>query len=67
METVSKDEVYYVWPRVHCSTRTSSDWDQVRDLYTDEEIEQMRDADAYYGFRVGIVENGDWIYFIAGD
>lgn len=60
-------EVYYVWPRVHCSARTASDWDDLEGLYTDEQIEMMRTGDSYLGFRVGILEDGDWVYFIAGD
>jgi hypothetical protein len=60
--------VYYVWPRVHCAGhRTADDWNDLKGLYTDEHIEEMRTNDLYYGFRVGIRENGDWEYFIAGD
>lgn len=60
--------VYYVWPRVHCAGhRTDEDWNDLKGLYTAEQIDQMRSADLYYGFRVGIVEDGDWVYFIAGD
>ena len=59
--------VYYVWPRVHCGARTAGDWDDLKGLYTDEQIEMMRTGDSYLGFRVGILESGDWVYFIAGD
>jgi hypothetical protein len=59
--------VYYVWPRVSCMARTDSDWDDLDGFYTQEQIEQMRTDDLYYGFRGGILENGDWVYFIAGD
>jgi hypothetical protein len=66
-ESGPDDKVYYVWPRVHCSARTASDWDDLEGLYTDEQIEMMRTGDSYLGFRVGILEDGDWVYFIAGD
>ena len=60
--------VYYIWPRVHCADhRTDQDWKPLKRLYTDEQIDQMREGDLYFGFRVGILENGDWVYFIAGD
>ena len=59
--------VYYVWPRVHCSDRKPSHWNDLAGLYTDEQIDQMRAGDIYYGHRVGILEDGDWVYFIAGD
>ncbi|MDQ3963090.1 MAG: hypothetical protein M3277_04140 [Actinomycetota bacterium] len=61
------EAVYYVWPRVHCSARSVEDWDDLEGLYTDEQIEEMRKANIYFGFRVGILEDGDWVYFIAGD
>ena len=60
-------EAYYVWPRVHCSARTASDWDDLEGLYTDEQIDMMRTGNSYLGFRVGVLEDGDWVYFIAGD
>ena len=60
--------VYYIWPRVHCADhRTDEDWNDLQGLYTDEQIDQMRGSDLYYGFRVGILEDGDWVYFVAGD
>ena len=58
---------YYIWPRVHCSNRTAEDWNDLKGVYTNDQIQQMRAADLYYGFRVGILEDGDWVYFIAGD
>lgn len=66
-EKVPNGDVFYVWPRVQCNDRTSEDWDDLQGLYSEEEIEQMRTGDMYYGFRVGIVDDGDWQYFVAGD
>lgn len=66
-ERSAEGETYVIWPRVHCSARADADWDDLEGLYTDDEIEQMRAGDIYYGFRVGILKNGDWAYFIAGD
>lgn len=46
---------------------TPADWEDIRGLYPDELIDQMRTGDSFLGFRVGILEDGDWVYFIAGD
>ena len=60
--------IHYVWPRVHCADhRTDEDWADIRGIYTDAQIKMMRSNDLYYGFRVGIQEDGDWVYFVAGD
>jgi hypothetical protein len=60
-------ELFFIWPRVHCGARTPADWEHIRGLYPDELIDEMRTNDIFYGFRIGIVEDGDWVYFIAGD
>ena len=60
-------QTYFVWPRVHCRARTAADWEDIRGLYPDELIDQMRTGDSFLGFRIGILEDGDWVYFIAGD
>ena len=58
---------YFVWPRVHCNDRTAEDWSDLEGLYPPAHIEQMRTGDSFLGFRVGILDDGDWVYFIAGD
>lgn len=60
-------ELFFIWPRVHCGARTAADWEDIRGLYPDELIDEMRTNDIFYGFRIAIVEDGDWVYFIAGD
>jgi len=60
-------ELFFIWPRVHCGARTAVDWEDIRGLYPDELIDEMRTNDIFYGFRIGIVSDGDWVYFIAGD
>lgn len=66
-EKVPNGDTYYVWPRVQCNARTDADWNDLKGQYTQEQIDQMRTGDLYYGFRVGILEDGDWQYFVAGD
>jgi hypothetical protein len=40
----------------------------MRVLYTDEEIQSMKETfGGYLGWRVGIREDGTWLYFVSGD
>jgi hypothetical protein len=63
--------VVYVWP----SPATYESWadvppgarDALRPLYGDEDFALFEEFGAYTGFRVGITDAGDWIYFVAGD
>jgi hypothetical protein len=36
-------------------------------LYSQEEIDQLEDFGVYAGWRMGITESGQWIFFVAGD
>lgn len=57
----------YAWPSAHCDTPTNEQWAELEGLYTDEEIQAMKDFGGFIGWRIGILEDGDWIYYIAGD
>jgi hypothetical protein len=58
----------YAWPSAHQLNPKPSDWQAVRALYTQKQIDAMRKGGiGYIGYRVGIKPNGDWIYFVAGD
>jgi hypothetical protein len=65
------DLILYVWP----SAGTYPSWAEVppearnalRPLYGDEEFQQFAQFGSYIGYRVGITETGDWLYFVAGD
>jgi hypothetical protein len=59
---------FYVWPRAHRLHPSARDWQAVRVLYTQAQIDAMRrGGTGYLGYRVGITPAGDWQYFIAGD
>jgi hypothetical protein len=59
---------FYVWPRAHRLHASTSDWQALRVLYTQAQIDAMRRSGVgYLGYRVGITSAGDWQYFIAGD
>jgi hypothetical protein len=61
----------YVWPAAFAY----DSWDDIPDaamdellrLYTQEELDQISLLGSYGGWRVGITESGEWIFFVAGD
>ncbi len=60
----------YTWPEVF--TKASEDWTekdiaQMRILLTEEEIEGYRQFGAYAYYRLGIMEDGKWVFYLAGD
>lgn len=61
---------YYVWPGVFvrgAEEWTAEDKETLAKIATVEEIKGYKDFGAYIGYRVGIHEDGTWVYFIAGD
>jgi hypothetical protein len=60
----------YVWPSVHAKlpkTWIPQDTDPLASFYTQEELESFRQLGSYLGWRVGIREDGTWLYFVSGD
>jgi hypothetical protein len=57
----------YAWPSAFADDATEEDWAAVQVLYSEEEIAQMKQFGGYIGYRIGITEEGDWIFFVAGD
>jgi hypothetical protein len=61
----------YVWPAAFGYDR----WDDIpddlidelRQIYTDEELDQISGLGSYGGWRTGIDQDGDWMFFVAGD
>jgi hypothetical protein len=70
-EVTLGEGVVYVWP----SAATYESWadippeaqDALRPLYGDEDFALFEEFGAYSGYRVGITDAGDWLYFVAGD
>lgn len=62
---------YYVWPAAFAYET----WEEIPPeqlaalsaLYTQEELDQIAIFGSYAGWRVGITEDGDWTFFVAGD
>lgn len=62
----------YVWPAANAhqgdwETTPVADVEALRSLYTDEQMQGFADFGAYIGYRIGIWEDGDWSFFVAGD
>lgn len=65
------DVTYYVWP----SAFIFPEWaavpeahrEALRPLYDDEDFAFWAEAGGYMGYRIGMTEDGEWVYFIAGD
>jgi hypothetical protein len=57
----------YEWPSAQCDAPTDEQWAELEGLYTDDEIQTMKDFGGFIGWRIGILEDGDWISYVAGD
>lgn len=64
-------ESFYVWPSVFGLDAgedvPEAERDALLQLYTQEELDQMAEFGGFIGWRVGIIPEGDWRFFIAGD
>jgi spore germination protein GerM len=62
---------HYVWP----SAFNQGGWDLVspedvealRPVYDDEDFSSFAQFGGYFGYRIGILDDGTWIFFLAGD
>ncbi len=64
-----RGEVIYQWPAAsakHPRKWTSEDIEQLRTVATREELRQYR-RHGYFGWRVGIAADGEWLFYVAGD
>jgi hypothetical protein len=61
----------YVWPAAHAyETWEQVDQDDLEELamiHSEDELDSFASADGYLGWRLGISEDGTWLFFIAGD
>jgi hypothetical protein len=62
---------YYVWPSAFAYESWEeippADLEALRTIYTDEELAQIAGFGSYAGWRIGITEDGEWRFFVAGD
>ena len=66
----AKVDDMYVWPAAHAkdpAAWTEDDLADLRLLYSDDDIQSFKELGGYLGYRVGIRDDGTWLFFIAGD
>lgn len=65
------DPKIYVWPAALVHDRWEDIPEDLRHelltIYTEEELDQIAEFGSYAGWRIGIDENGNWLFFVAGD
>ncbi|MBK5268848.1 MAG: hypothetical protein JJE47_15620 [Acidimicrobiia bacterium] len=57
----------YVWPSAAVDQPTDADWAALRPVFNEEEIDAMRQQGGYTGRRIGIAEDGEWLFSVAGN
>lgn len=59
----------YAWPTAYNESPTDEAWQALVDagLYPQEQVESMKAAGMYLGYRTAITADGDWQFFVAGD
>lgn len=59
----------YAWPTAYSEHPTEEAWQALVDagLYTQAQVDQMKTAGSYLGWRTAITADGDWQFFVAGD
>jgi hypothetical protein len=60
----------YMWPSA--ATKAPNEWSEadlepLRRIYSGKELEEIKSNDMYYDWRVGIDQDGKWIFFVTGD
>ena len=66
----ARQDGVYVWPAAATkepSSWTEEDLAELRTFYPEEDIRGFEQAGGYLGYRVGIREDGSWLFFVAGD
>jgi hypothetical protein len=63
----AKDGKVYVWPAAAARSATEADWEALVPLFGQREMVIFRDYGGYTEVRLGIAEDGDWIFCVDGD
>ena len=62
---------HYYWPSAFVYDNWEeippADFEALRSIYTQEELDQITEFGAYALWRVGLTESGEWRFFVAGD
>lgn len=58
---------HFVWPSAFQEFPTEEDWQALTAVFNEEDVDLFREFGSYIGMRVGIAEDGTWIFAIEGD
>jgi hypothetical protein len=69
MQYTRNESGSYAWPTAYQESPSEADWELlvVSGLYTQEQIDSMKAAGSFLGYRTAITADGDWQFFVAGD
>jgi hypothetical protein len=56
----------FVWPSAYTEQPRAADWAALGALYSGEAVAHFKQV-GYLGYRIGIGQTGDWLYFLQGD
>ena len=63
----AKDGRTYVWPAAAARSASEEDWEGLIPMFGERQMVVFRDYGGYTDARVGITEDGDWIFAVDGD
>jgi hypothetical protein len=58
---------HFIWPSAFQEFPTEDDWQALTAVFNEEDVDLFREFGYYIGMRVGIAEDGTWIFAIEGD
>lgn len=56
----------YVWPSAYQDEPRAADWGALGTLYSQDAVKHYQQV-GYLGYRLGIGQTGEWLYFVQGD
>lgn len=57
----------YIWPSAFQENPTEDDWEALSAVYNEEDVDLFKEFGSYIGMRVGITEDGSWLFAVEGD
>ncbi|ATB36856.1 hypothetical protein CYFUS_002271 [Cystobacter fuscus] len=63
----TKQDELYVWPTAFRENATAQDFEALKGIYPDAQLQAMQRDGSYLGLRVGISSTGDWQLAVSGD
>ena len=69
-QPVTRNEIgSWAWPSAYTERPTAADWNRLvtAGIYTRAQVNGMKKAGSYLGYRTAISPRGEWLFFVAGD